>query len=391
MMDSGSDDRWTVADLFSGCGGMSYGFHVDGRYRIVGAVDRQLGKPGRGRSSGTSTACNPTYARNIGVEPLDADIFDLDPEEWRRDILGLDRRELTVLISCAPCTGFSQKNAANHSTDDRRNSLVTRTADFVAELLPEVFVMENVKELMTGRNGHHFAGLHARLRELGYHVRAVVHDLVDFGLPQLRKRALVLAHRDRDMPPLSVPKRERRRTVRDAIGHLPPLEAGATDPNDPMHTCPSHSARTLERIKATPHDGGSWADLARTHRHLLIPSMLRADRRAGSFPDIYGRLWWDQPARTITRECGHTGNGRYLHPDQDRHLSVREMALLQGFPADYHFEGRLAARYNQIGDAVPPLISVQIAAHAASVLDGSYDEGSPDFEPAQLELTLGAR
>ena len=82
---------------------------------------------------------------------------------------------------------------------------------------------------------------------------------------------------------------------------------------------------------------------------------------------MYGRLWWDRPAITITRECAHVGNGRYVHPEQDRLLTVREMALLQGFPADYVFEGPLTARYNQIGDAVPPLISEQLAEHVATM------------------------
>jgi len=81
----------------------------------------------------------------------------------------------------------------------------------------------------------------------------------------------------------------------------------------------------------------------------------------GSFPDIYGRLWWDKPAPTVTRECSSPGNGRYSHPDQNRLLSVREMALIQGFPRDYLFEGSLASKYRQIGDAVPPLISSMIS------------------------------
>ncbi len=96
-------------------------------------------------------------------------------------------------------------------------------------------------------------------------------------------------------------------------------------------------------------------------RRLLIPSMFHG--RPGSFPDVYGRLWWNRPSITITRECAHVGNGRYTHPDQDRLLSVREMALLQGFPERYVFEGPLSAKYNQIGDAVPPIVSKQIAAH----------------------------
>jgi DNA (cytosine-5)-methyltransferase 1 len=123
-------------------------------------------------------------------------------------------------------------------------------------------------------------------------------------------------------------------------------------------SAPSHNKVSMERIRATPVDGGSSSDIAITHPHLLILSML--DKRRGSFPDIYGRLWWDRPAITITRECAHPGNGRYLHPEQDRMLSAREMALLQGFPAGYKFTDPLSARYNQIGVAVPPVISLQV-------------------------------
>jgi DNA (cytosine-5)-methyltransferase 1 len=360
---------------------MSTGFHRDGRFRIVGAVDRQLAKPSQyGKAT---TSCNETYALNMGIAPLDADIAQLDPHGWRTEMLDMERGELDVLISCAPCTGFSQKNAGNHARDDRRNSLVVRSADFVEELLPKTFVMENVKELLRGRNLHHFTALRDRLEALGYRVSAGVHELADLGLPQLRRRALVIAHRDGDAPPLPPPEGATRRTVRDAIGHLPPLRAGEERPDDPMHVCGSPTGRSMERIRATPRDGGSWADLLGTpDEHLLIPSMLRPDRRRGSFPDVYGRLWWDQPARTITRECGHAGNGRYLHPEQDRHLSVREMALLQGFPPDYRFAGRLSSKYNQVGDAVPPLISTMVAAHLARILDGTVEDAAGQLELA---------
>lgn len=354
-----------VADLFSGAGGMSHGFAVHGAYQVIAAVDRQLAKPSNyGKSS---TSCNDTYAANIGIRPLDADLFELDERAWMRE-LNLETRELDVLISCAPCTGFSPKNQASRLIDDRRNSLVARTADFVAALEPSVFVMENVKELLVGRNTHHYTHLHEQLQRMGYHVQAQVHDLSHYGLPQLRKRALIVASKRHDGSAFSLPRREPV-TVRDAIAHLPPLTAGQTDTHDPMHTCPAHNERSMARIRAIPHDGGSWADLLGTkHEHLLTAGQRRPDRKTGSFPDAYGRLWWDQPARTITRECGHPGNGRYLHPEQDRMLSVREMALIQGFPPSYHFHGSLAARYNQIGDAVPPIISTQIAAYVHDLL-----------------------
>lgn len=356
-----------VVDLFSGAGGMSAGFkRFAEHFEIVGAVDLEAGKPGRGKSAGTTTACNRTYARNIGIEPMKADLSVLDPAAYRSE-LGLAKGELGVLISCAPCTGFSQKNARNHVEDDPRNKLVERSGDFVEEFMPEFFVMENVKELINGNQRHHFHALRKKLTDLGYRVWAEVRDLSEYGLPQRRIRALVIARREGEV--LGLPKGYGHpRTVREAIGHLPPVEAGEVHPSDPMHRSPRLTPRVMRRIRAIPRDGGSWADVMNDprlseaeKRNLLTPAMFRA--RPGSFPDVYGRLWWDRPAVTITRECGHVGNGRYTHPEQDRLLTVREMALLQGFPPDYQFEGPLAAKYNQIGDAVPPLVSALIAKH----------------------------
>lgn len=384
--------RWTVVDLFSGCGGMSYGFHSHRKhFEIIGAVDLQKGKPGKGKSPGSSTECNPTYKRNIGIEPKNADIGLLSPFDYRSE-LGLRRGELDVLISCAPCTGFSQKNARNHMEDDPRNQLVAKTADFVEELMPEFLVMENVKELLQGNQKHHFEVLLNRLeKDLGYKVWFDVHDLADFGLPQRRIRFLLIARREGQLTGLPAAKHVHR-TVRETISHLPAIVSGEKNPLDPMHIAPGNTPKVLDRIRATPKNGGSWADIMNaTHlsdedkRYLLIPAMFRA--RPGSFPDVYGRLWWDRPAITITRECGHTGNGRYLHPEQDRLLSVREMALLQGFPADYYFEGRMAAKYNQIGDSVPPLISKQIAAHIIQLKSSSLVTPS-DLTSALQDLEL---
>ena len=371
---------WTVADLFSGVGGMSAGFASrPDAFELVAAVDAQRAKPGRGRSAGSSSLCNASYALNHGIEPLDLDLATLDAGALP-ELLGVAPGGLDVLIACPPCTGFSQKVAHNHLRDDARNSLVARIAGFVAALRPRVLVMENVKELVTGRHRHHFDVLARDLAALGYDVRSEVSDLARHGLPQRRVRALVVATAPGVETTLDLPVPARPATVRDAIGHLPPLRAGETDPGDPQHICPAHTPAVLERIRATPADGGSWSDVARTRPDLLVPSMLRR-KKPGSFPDVYGRTAWDAPAPTITRECGHPGNGRYLHPEQDRMLSVREMALLQGFPPGFAFAGPLAARYNQIGDAVPPLIARHIAACVAEAL------GAADGQPASLALT----
>src|SRR5690606_32568697 len=118
--------------------------------------------------------------------------------------------------------------------------------------------------------------------------------------------------------------------------------------------------------------------------HLRIPSMDVG--KPGSFPDIYGRLAWDRVAPTVTRECSHPGNNRYSHPEQDRLLSVREMALIQGFPADYHFEGSLSFKYRQIGDAVPPMVAAMIAEAIAADAAGRIATGA---SPAgQLQLAV---
>lgn len=383
-----------VVDLFSGCGGMSAGFRAhDDYFSIVGAVDYEVAKPGKGKHKASSTRCNSTYRRNIGTDPKLADLLAISPQAYRQELY-LEKGELDVLIACPPCTGFSQKNARNHLQDDPRNRLVERTASFVEEFLPEFLVMENVKELLIGRHTHHFQRLGERLSNLNYSIYSGVHDLSHYGLPQRRVRALVIARRNDSFvgeSPLTLA--ESPATVRQAISHLPKICAGKVHPSDPMHVAPGMTPAVQKRIQSIPKDGGSWGDIMADpnlsedeKRSLLIPSMFRA--RPGSFPDVYGRLEWDSVAATITRECGHVGNGRYVHPEQDRLLTVREMSLLQGFPSTYFFEGPVAAKYNQIGDAVPPSISKQIAQHIICLKthSGVARTANAFQEPPQLSL-----
>jgi DNA (cytosine-5)-methyltransferase 1 len=361
--------RHAVVDLFSGAGGMSCGFSRHPAFAVVGAADAEIGKP----SAGAGTlGCNGSFARNIGIEPLSVDLGTIAAEELR-DRLALPDRPV-VLSACAPCTGFSRMLAHNHVRDDARNSLVVRVAAFARVLRPEVVVMENARELLMGRFAGHFATLREELKRLGYRVVDEIHVLTAFGLPQKRERAVVVAVRDglplRGLSDLwdGLAVHPQATTVRRAIAHLPPVEAGEADPGDPMHVSPSiRSDANRRRLAAIPRDGGSWTDLI-DHPdadELLIPSMRHraAIGDLGSHPDVYGRLAWDQPAATIKRECGHIGNGRYAHPEQDRLCTVREMALLQGFPDGYAFvSASLANRYRHVGDAVPPLVAYQLAA-----------------------------
>lgn len=378
---------WPVIDLFSGAGGMSCGFSQQPGFELIGAADAQLGKPS---AAAGSLGCNASYAANIGLMPVEADLSAADPAGVCQ-AMGLQGRRPVVLTACPPCTGFSRAVATNHLRDDGRNSLVGRVGDYAALLRPDIVLVENARELVSGRFDGHLRSLLSRLAGLGYQSAAQTHFLSNFGLPQRRERAIVLAVR-RPLAPRGLadlwrgwrvdPKATH---VRRAIWDLPPVPAGQADPADPLHTAPAFRTElSRRRLAAIPPDGGGWADLISREDadSLLTPAMAGRVARndLGSHPDIYGRMWWDRPAPTIKRECSHVGNGRYAHPEQDRLCTVREMAMLQGFPRDYELSGTLANCYRHIGDAVPPLISFQLAGLCRWILTG--------IRPAVEELIL---
>jgi len=366
-----------VVDLFSGAGGMSWGFKVHRSFAIAGAVDLEVGKPSTGEGV---LQCNDTYEANIGVRPIALDLAKSGPDEVA-ETLGLDKPP-TVLLACPPCTGFSRTNAQNHLRDDPRNTLVGRVGQFAERWRPAVILIENARELLTGRFSAHATALLQTLERLKYQTSAGVHLLNRFGVPQQRERALVVATArkfpHRTLADLWAGFRidEKATHVRRAIWNLPHLDSGEAHPEDVNHTSTCLLGEALERIRAVPKDGGSWADLLldkHNHRY-LIPSMWRSVHagRLNRHCDAYGRMAWDRSAPTIKRECAHPGNGRYSHPEQDRLCSVREMAILQGFPRSYRFMSRSRKNaYRNVGDAVPPILSYQLAWLAHWILTDS--------------------
>lgn len=371
-----NSNNWSVIDFFSGAGGMSCGFHLHPAFSVIRSVDAQIGKPSSGRGA---LKCNSTYRLNIGIDPLDLDLANVDPPELRRLTDLPSDFSPDIFIACPPCTGFSRANPNNHLRDDARNSLVVKTADFAMELRPKILLMENARELLQGNFRHHFEVFRKRMESAGYRIIARNHMLTRFGLPQIRERALVMAIR-KDLPTRTLEDlwegfeiSPEAVTVRRAIGQQ-------SFDGDPAHVYPQFKDATVsERLRAVPRNGGSWIDLAMNPRtrHLLTPAMegnLKSGR-IGSYPDVYGRMSWDKPAPTIKRECGHIGNGRYAHPEEDRLCSVREMAILNGFPVDYHFNGAgVSNLYRHIGDAVPPIISHQLAHVCEWILTGNRPE-----------------
>jgi DNA (cytosine-5)-methyltransferase 1 len=372
--------HWTVVDLFSGAGGFSTGFRLHPNFEVLAAVDIELGKPSLGPGT---LGCNATYHANLGVEPLEIDLGKVSPTALREALEPrLNGHGLDVLIVCPPCTGLTRAVPRNHEIDNPQNALIDRTIDFVAALRPQVVLMENAREFIQGRFSHHFEGVQRGLEDLSFEVNGTVVGLERFGLPQRRERALVVAAK----APLTLRTlndiwdghsiRKEATTVRRAIADLPPVEAGEESDIDPLHASPCIKRdSTRKRLAAIPLDGGSWSDLVGTsHEHLLIPSMKRAVAagKPNRHGDVYGRLAWDKPAATIKRECSHVGNGRYTHPVQDRLCTIREMAILQGFPRDYVFKGSSRLNmYRHVGNAVPPLIAYQLAWVASWILGGS--------------------
>lgn len=269
---------------------------------------------------------------------------------------GLAPGDLDVLAACPPCQGFSTLRTMNGNVEvaDRRNDLVTHMIGFVEGLRPKAFLLENVPALAKDAR---FEQLVDGLSKLGYMTTHRVLNAADFGVPQNRRRLVLMASRvgrvDFGDPLMA------RKTVRDAIGHLP-VPNGSSDR---WHAVPERrSDAVMRRIKSTPLNGGSRSDLPAS-------AQLKCHSNGFTgFKDVYGRMSWSRPAPTITSGCFNPSKGRFLHPDQHRAISLREAALLQSFPADYNFPsgaGKIAVAA-MIGNALPPDF---VAAHARRILD----------------------
>jgi len=377
-----SNAVFNVVDLFSGAGGMSYGFHQHPFFRVVAAADAEIGKPSTGNGR---LQCNTTYNSNIGISPVKLDLSSTNPKQLRK-LLKLPRElKVHVLSTCPPCTGFSRANPQNHLRDDKRNSLVRKSALFALALDADIVVMENARELIRGNFKDHYEWFREYLEDHEYSVFGRTYMLSRFGLPQIRERAIVVAVKN-GLPLHTLDSlwdgwfvKDEALVVRRAFKSIDPHATG-------VNLYPKFSSdAVVDRLSAIPKNGGSWLDLQKkpSTEHLLTDSMKRiiAQGRIGSYPDVYGRMAWDKPAPTIKRECAHIGNGRYAHPEKNRLCTVREMAILQGFPNSFTFNGcAVSNTYRHIGDAVPPLVSYQLAHLCHWILT--------DRQPAMEEVIL---
>jgi len=335
--------RITAVDLFCGVGGLTYGLERSG-------IDVRLGID-------IDPACEHPVQRNTRSRFFRADVALLDSSiverEFRKD-------DVSLLAGCAPCQPFStysrgvkrhgRKTKLSRSIEDWK--LVKSFGRLVREIQPDLVTMENVPPLLGQPVFQLLLGdLH------NYSVDYSIIECQTIGLPQTRKRLVLVASR---LGPIKIPAFNlERSTVRKAIGELPKIVAGGIDPHDRLHCASNLSEINFKRIRAsTP--GGTWRDW---------PKKLRAachERATGAtYPSVYGRMEWDEPAPTITTQCFGYGNGRFGHPEQDRAISLREAAMLQGFPKNYSFiphnEPVSFAKLGRlIGNAVPVALAKEI-------------------------------
>ena len=322
-------------DLFCGAGGLTLGLRRAGWDVVVGIdVDEAVGKTYRHNNPKTGF--------------LAADLRSVNEE----DILALagntPRPEL-LLAGCAPCQPFSKQRRRSGLARCSDGTLLGQFARLVVALRPGAVLMENVPGITAVPGFSSFRRFLRVLRDCGYGYEHCVLNARDFEVPQHRRRCVLLAVRGAEarLPtPIIRDPDQGGVTVRASIGRFPAIAAGEAHRCIPNHVAAGLSPLNLERIRATPADGGSRRDW---------PERLTLDchRRTLGFSDVYGRMWWDRVAPTLTSRCNSLSNGRFGHPEQDRAISLREAAALQTFPDDYEFFGTRNRIAGWIGNAVP--------------------------------------
>lgn len=354
-----------AVDLFCGAGGLTAGLRQAG-------ITVRAGYDNDAR-------CRFAYEQNNKAEFVEADVSSVTAAE----VAARYQRPpgfVRLLGGCAPCQPFSTYNQGKDTTKDEKWPLLNAFARLIEEIQPELVTMENVPDVTKHDVYHDFV---TTLKAEGYWVSAGPIACVDYGLPQQRRRHVLLASK---LGPISIiPPTHlmRPQTAKDAIGHLPPIAPGECDPVDPLHKASKLNELNLRRIRAsTP--GGTWKDWP---ENLMTSCHTRSSGK--SYIGVYGRMEWTKPSPTMTTLCYGYGNGRFGHPDQDRGISLREAALLQGFPPDYQFTSsddyagfRDVGR--MIGNAVPvrlgEVIGESFMRHVEEITEQAADQAHPEAD-----------
>lgn len=365
---SSASGQVKAIDFFCGAGGLTRGL-LDAGIDVRAGVDND-------------ERLRRTYEENNQPSQfIGADIRSVDISRLRRQ-LGITTKDRVLYAACTPCQPFSTLNQ-RRGVDDRKNLLLA-FSKLVVTAPPDFIVVENVPGLRNKYGKTIFERFLADLQSVGFaHNDADLLDAKDYGVPQTRKRFILVASR---LGPIKLPRRApgRKPTVKSAIGKLPPPTIGVSGGNSrsaPSATVagppgtepalPNHIARQLSPahiaiMEAVPADGGSRSDVKDTSVlldcHQRNPELHR---------DVFGRMAWDAPAPTLTCRCTDVYCGRFGHPDEPRGLSLREAAALQTFPNDYVFHGTFFHAATQIGNAVPVRLAQRLGRSVLTASEAS--------------------
>ena len=325
-----------VVDLFCGVGALSHGLKLAG-LNIVAGYD-------------IDENCKYAFESNNDAKFHARDVSKLTAAEIRNHFSG---DVPSVLAGCAPCQPFSSYK--QRYDEDPQWNLVGKFADLAVEVAPDFVTMENVPALLRYKDGRVFKEFCDKLTSAGYKLNWRVAKCEEFGIPQRRRRLVVLASKSDVMGELT-PTTTSALSVRDAIETLPELKVGEADLNDNLHTCATLSETNMKRMRAS-RPGGTWRDWP---EQLRAPCHRRPSGR--TYPGVYARMEWDKPSPTMTTQCFGFGNGRFGHPEQHRAISLREAAILQSFPTDYKFipEGQKPG-FKEVGRWIGNAVPVKLA------------------------------
>lgn len=360
-------EQYNIIDLFAGVGGLSYGFSVLPQFNIIAAneIEKDI--------SAAYTLNHPT------VKMLNCDICDLTEDGLHKV---LDGRKIDLVVGGPPCQSYS---TLGKRRNDERANLFMQYKRILGILQPRAFVFENVTGILSMNKGQLFQRIQTEFEELGYDLKHEILDAVDFGVPQHRERVILVGTKGKNRFVYPTPTHGDGRkpyvTLKDAIGDLPQLSSGekknyysAGITNDFLafvrkenktvvqeHSAPKNGEHLIKIMKALK-DGQSKDDL---------PEDIRPKSGYGN---TYAKLWWNKPSTTITRNFACPSSSRCIHPRDSRAMSIREGARLQSFPDDYQFYGSDGMKRLEIGNAVPPLLSMAIARQMLDVLNQQSTE-----------------
>lgn len=334
-------------DFFCGAGGLTRGL-LDAGINVVSGFD-------------IDEECRETYEHNNGATFHATDIQNIDLKTLK-SLSRLRKFDNTLFAGCAPCQPFSQQRKSG--SPHHSSTLLSHFGRLIQEAQPKAVVVENVPGMARVKGFSTFRRFLRSLDAAGYQYKYGVLDAKKFGVPQTRRRLVLIAIRKCKA---SIPKPTHGqylrpfRTVRDAISHFPKISAGETHDKIANHSTASISDLNLKRLHHIPPDGGDrrdWPD----HLQLKCHS-----NGTGGHTDVYGRMAWDSPSPTLTARCHSISNGRYGHPVQDRAISLREAAALQSFPDNYKFFSSNKHIAQQIGNAVPVRFATAVGIHVMSL------------------------